>query len=197
MSYILFEYDITNLKVKQKDIKDFEIFKGVLSRKHVEYFKNNKKYKRDFYNNIIYVPIDFDWFVKSKISKTKLISKGRRAIKPWVSESYSLANNKSIISGDTENLVVHHVISYMELFEDLTKSYLNCKDIFSNSNFYIVEDIDEFKEKLLKAHYDNGYGAVITEKEHKEFHKQYGKKGTKEDFERFYKYCTGKDFIQK
>ena len=105
----------------------------------------------------------------------------------WRVDSLSFYGEKCLISGEKENIVVHHLNkSFLELEEQVFEE-------FGYSKMTIVEnikekDLVEMRRRIQQLHYLNGYGVPITDCLHKEFHSKYGKiNNTPEQFIEFAK----------
>jgi len=114
----------------------------------------------------------------------------RNNIGNWVDLVKQHCNYKCVITGETENLVVHHIRPFREIFYN---TYYYFKE---NYNFEIYNNVDKYQDnelillrlfvKTIEQNHNINDGVLITEKLHKEFHNIYGtRKNTIEDFYSF------------
>lgn len=110
----------------------------------------------------------------------------RKAIKPWMIDSFINGDSKSIISGIKKNKVVHHLYPFYRIVEE---SFDLCGIEKKNKlSDYSFDDLFDLKVKCLELHYKHGLGVVLTKEEHDLFHKTYGiKDTTPEQFDDFVK----------
>ena len=119
----------------------------------------------------------------------------RGCIFAWIGKSYAAYNNCSVITGNTDNLVIHHCLfSFYQVVEDVLKEN-NINYEFTNKaikDFY-SGDKDEnllriLGEQIRKRHFALGWGVPIENNLHNEFHSKYGKiNNTPEQFIEFAK----------
>jgi len=96
----------------------------------------------------------------------------RNHIRKWNKDSLKYYNNKCFISGDSENLIIHHGYSFKDILNETIKelglTYNN--DLSNYSNGELRNIIDLSNEK----HYKYGFGIPLTKELHLLFHKTYG-----------------------
>lgn len=112
------------------------------------------------------------WNYKGGI--TPIHNYGRTVIASWVRDSFKNVGYKCQISGDSKNLVVHHIYPYSLILKE-TLLELN-----TSTSKLIIElndsgKLEDFKTRLLKNHYKYGLGFVLTRDLHEEFHSAFGK----------------------
>lgn len=101
----------------------------------------------------------------------------------WRNEVLSFYDNKCVITGEKENLDVHHLKPFLnivlEIFEELNLP------LYGNVSDYSKEEIDRMVELLYLKH-DISNGVPILNKVHNQFHSEYGRINfSKEDFYEF------------
>lgn len=114
----------------------------------------------------------------------------RNNLSKWIELVKQNCNYKCAITGETENLVVHHIRPFREIFYN---TYYYFKEKY---NFEIYNNVDKYQDnelillrlfvKTIEQNHNINDGVLITEKLHKEFHNIYGtRKNTIEDFYSF------------
>lgn len=119
---------------------------------------------------------------------TQLTKYLRDCISDWKKDSFENCNYKCVITGSNRNLIVHHIVAFKDImYETLDELNLEVKEFLGE---YSEEELTKMKKLIIKKHYDYGFGVVITDEIHREFHSIYGvglkqKVGLKE-WEEFY-----------
>lgn len=110
----------------------------------------------------------------------------RLAVKPWrkrIEESYSYT---CPITGETENITVHHFTPFCEIVDSACKR-LGIENHYNGvfSDYADYNEYDRLKELVMSEHnFDTGI--LLSRKVHLQFHKLYGKTGnTEEQFDDF------------
>lgn len=117
---------------------------------------------------------------------TSLTRWARGRIDEWRKDSLKFHNYKCMISGSSENLIIHHIYPFhLILKETLKELDLPVKVTISE---YTEDELISIKDLMLKKHYDYGIGACLTEELHNQFHSKYSRHYfTEEDFYEFLK----------
>lgn len=115
--------------------------------------------------------------------KSEVLDLFRKSIKSWKKKILERDNFKCCVSGETENLEVHHIIPFMEIIN------IACKvtniELKQNLKDYKKEEFDILLNKVLELH-TMEMGVTLTHKKHREFHSIYGNNNFKlEDFLHF------------
>ena len=110
----------------------------------------------------------------------------RDFVTQWKYDSSKFYGRKCIITGKSNNLVVHHVIKN---FSDILKEVMDELGLELKDKKYIdftEEEIEKIMESVRKKHYQYGYGVPLDADLHREFHSKYGNKNnTVEQFIEF------------
>lgn len=127
---------------------------------------------------------------------TQLTKYLRYCILEWRKDSFENTNYKCIITGRNGKLVAHHIISFRDImYETLAELNLEVKEFLSD---YSEKDLTQMKYLFVKKHYDYGFGAIITDELHKEFHSIYGVGQTGDiglkEWEEFYENKTNQKY---
>lgn len=80
--------------------------------------------------------------------------------------------NKCFITGQTENLVIHHITGFNLLLLDAIELY--GFPLYDNLSDYKIEELESFLEMFINYHSLYAKCVCITQFIHKEFHKIYG-----------------------
>ena len=120
----------------------------------------------------------------------------RECIVEWKKDSFENANYKCIITGSNKNLIVHHIVAFRDImYETLDDLNLEVKEFIGD---YSEEELLQMKELIIKKHYYYGFGVVITDELHKEFHSIYGVGHTGDvglkEWEEFYENKTAQKY---
>lgn len=115
---------------------------------------------------------------------SKVIEALRNCVDSWRKQIMELYEFRCPLSGDTENLEVHHLQSFQDVMAICSEK---CNvPIFKRINEY--SDYNDFvllKETLVNYHNDD-LGILISAKIHSDFHKKYGKENnTREQFDEY------------
>lgn len=98
----------------------------------------------------------------------------RSKISQWRQDTLRKYNYKCIISGETKNLIVHHLYPFYQiLHETLEIANINIKTII---NEYTDNELKLLEKICLELHNKYGLGIVVSKKLHKDYHKIYGHK---------------------
>jgi len=111
----------------------------------------------------------------------------RNTLVKWKKEVLKNHNYKCFISGEKENLQIHHVKPFHEIRDEVLKE-LGFDSHFRHEEWsfddFSKEELQTIRLKIKERHtLDLGY--PITEELHREFHKLYGEKATIDDFHKF------------
>lgn len=110
----------------------------------------------------------------------------RNNIEKWVKDSFSFYKGKCVITGETNNLELHHLYPFNKILRETLKE-LNL-DILKTIGEYSSNELNNIIELCLKKHYEYGYGIPLKKELHIKFHKNYGKINfNKNDFLKFCK----------
>lgn len=111
----------------------------------------------------------------------------RHSISGWKKRILTQYNFKCFITGETENLVVHHVRNFNEVVIESIKE-LNL-EIHDSVNKYTDTEIKALIEKVVNKH-DSVNGVPLSKEIHIAFHKRYGYKNNNaeqlNEFKRIY-----------
>lgn len=109
-----------------------------------------------------------------KGGQTELKAYGRSVIKEWNKISLQEYNYTCIISGNTNNFLIHHVNrNFSEMFHETIHELSFEK--YQTVGELTDEQIANFSKVLLEKHFNSGWGVPITWELHEEFHSKYGK----------------------
>lgn len=98
----------------------------------------------------------------------------RDRMRSWTLDSLGHGDFVCDITKEKRNLVVHHLHNFSNIvIETLENLKLR---IFPKVTDYSKEDLECIVNECTRLHYFYGFGIVLTEKIHREFHKIYGKK---------------------
>lgn len=99
-------------------------------------------------------------------------SRGR--VSRWVQDILNKNDNTCEITGDKENVVVHHKYPFHKILEEsLSIEKLNIREDIAK---YTQEELNSLKYTLNKLHYEKDIGVCISEDIHKLFHGIYSYK---------------------
>lgn len=96
----------------------------------------------------------------------------RRQMEEWRQASLEEHNRKCVISGDKENLEIHHI--YVR-FKDILKEAHDNLNIAQHkiiTNYSLV-DLTLLKQELLRLHFKYGLGVPLRHDLHKKYHSIY------------------------
>ena len=110
-----------------------------------------------------------------KNGESSLYDYCRKRLFLWKKKSLEYYNNVSIISGEKENLEIHHCnISFLDILnKTLDLCNIELKEYYGE---YTQEELEQIVDTLIKLHFESGYGVPLTNQEHILFHKMYGHK---------------------
>lgn len=96
----------------------------------------------------------------------------RRQMEEWRQASLEEHNRKCVISGEKNNLEVHHI--YIRFKDILNEAHanLNIEQHRIITNYSLV-DLTLLKQELLRLHFSYGLGVSITHDLHKKYHSIY------------------------
>lgn len=103
----------------------------------------------------------------------------RHNINDWKLDSFKKHNYRCDISGNSKNLVIHHLYNFKDIISELFE-VLDI-EVHSKIRDYTEAQLNILKDKCLELHYKYGLGVCLTEEFHKEFHSIYGKKDNTPD----------------
>jgi len=108
----------------------------------------------------------------------------RKYVRPWSLQVFAEYGNACVLTGETQQLEVHHVNgSFRQVLQE-TIDELNI-NLQKQIGDYSKEALEEIGKVLLEKHV-NIRGVPLAKRLHKLFHKKYGKVGfTEEDFNQF------------
>lgn len=182
---MLSEQNIKNtLLQKGIELIYFSEYKGYCSRVVYKCLKNeNHKISEDNFSNInqrfsgcLECALELKTGENSPRWKggiTNLVQWSRGRINSWKIDSLKNANYKCEITGETDNLIVHHHYPFHKILKE-TMEELNL-DIYTDIDKYTILELESIKKSLINKHYYYGLGKVIKEDIHNEFHSEYGK----------------------
>lgn len=122
----------------------------------------NKNYKRKNFNK------------KFTSSKGDAIASNyfRRQLNEWRQASLEEHNRRCVISGETENLDIHHInVRFKDILKEAHEN-LN-KEQHRLVTQYSIVDLTLIKQELLRLHFLYGLGVPITHNLHKKYHSIY------------------------
>ncbi len=105
--------------------------------------------------------------------KTPINHHFRSEIKEWKQDSLEYYGFKCFLTGNKDDLVVHHVVNFSNILED-TFNELNI-DVKDSIGDYSNEELDLIKETLINNHYFYGFGIPMNKDLHYKFHSLYGR----------------------
>ncbi len=108
------------------------------------------------------------------------IRKVRSHLYKWREDSLKLAEYRCLITGDKENIEVHHVKPFRRI---LAEAEIETGYIFKDMHHLSLEQLEKIIEVTKKKHDIPGF--VMRKDLHKEFHSTYGKDTTVNDLEEF------------
>lgn len=119
---------------------------------------------------------------------TELSAYLRTLLNEWKKESLKNYNYKCCVTGNTNDLEIHHIYPFSKIVQDvLNKLDL---DVRENISEYTSDELLFIETEFLKIHKQK-YGVPIIKRLHKEFHSEYGLVNFEErDFEQFIKNKT-------
>lgn len=152
--------------------------------------------------------IRYDWFLSGTSGCQKCAIENRKAIgnhnyqggASKVSEAlrYSLRNWKTAVSetygnrcpvtGETENLTIHHLVSFTSIVEEICNELGIPNHLYGRIKDYEnYSDFDKLRTTIVERHKMTD-GILISKSVHKQFHALYGKgNNTPEQFDEFLK----------
>lgn len=90
-------------------------------------------------------------------------------MKSWVKDSIAYHEGKCMITGENST-TVHHVYSYCNILRQ-SMTELGYTKFYMHDKYEITSvEIDNIAKRCLELHYQSGYGAVLSKKNHVEFH---------------------------
>lgn len=110
----------------------------------------------------------------------------RGHMKKWREDSLENNNYRCDVTGDQDDLVVHHLYN----FSDIVRETLETLKLSLHENLqnYTEVELEKLKTTCLSLHYKYGLGVCIRSDIHDEFHSIYGKsRNTKFQYEQFKK----------
>jgi len=161
----------------------------------------NKKYE----NKIVKEKIKVNKIVKEKIKINKEINLDthvestltlpeflRGKIDSWKKDSLIFYNNRCILTGETQNIEVHHIYNFHKILIDVLN--ILGYSLYDNISKYTYEELERMRIKCIELHYKYGLGAPITRRIHRLFHFFYGNDNMPEQFEEFKQKWNNSDF---
>jgi hypothetical protein len=103
---------------------------------------------------------------------TELNTYLRMNLKDWQAASYKQYNYKCVVTGELENIEIHHIIPFNKILQEaieLTKLTLK-----SYVKDYSTEELEIFLDAFLHLHNKYPLGIPLRKDIHKEFHNIYG-----------------------
>lgn len=120
------------------------------------------------------------------LSKRTLNEYLRTELSPWRYKSLEAYGNKCVVTGETENLEVHHVIP-LKCIIKIALSNLGM-DYKNTCNQYTKEEIFLIRDEVFKLHNEMWLGIPLCKSIHTEFHSKYNNESTiKSDLIKFLK----------
>jgi hypothetical protein len=99
----------------------------------------------------------------------------------WRNDSLDFYGNKCFVSGEKDNIVVHHLIPFNQI-RDYVLNQLDLQD--KPMDQFTSDELDLIEGKILDYH-ELSLGVPLNEKIHKQFHMQYGSNTTLENLLEF------------
>jgi hypothetical protein len=99
----------------------------------------------------------------------------------WRNDSLDFYGNKCFVSGEKDNIVVHHLIPFNQI-RDYVLNQLDLQD--KPMNQFTSDELDLIECKILDYH-QLSLGVPLNEKIHKQFHMKYGSNTTLENLLEF------------
>lgn len=113
----------------------------------------------------------------------------RNSLVKWKADILNKYNQKCFISGETENLIIHHIKPFNEIRDEVLQE-LGFNAYFRREEWtfddFTDEEINLIKFKVKEKHTLDS-GVPLTIELHKEFHKNYGMRASLEDLLEFKK----------
>jgi hypothetical protein len=109
----------------------------------------------------------------------------RGYLKEWKDKSLQYHGGKCVITGESENLEIHHLYSFELIFREVLED-LNLP-LYETIGEYTSEQLKTLVEQCKKAHDKYPLGVPLTEKVHTFFHSLYPKETIPEQFYEFAK----------
>lgn len=96
----------------------------------------------------------------------------RRQVNEWRQASLEEHNRKCVITGDKDNLEVHHInVRFRDILKE-AHANLNIEQHKLIINYSLV-DLTLLKQELLRLHFQYGLGVPIAHNLHKKYHSIY------------------------
>lgn len=115
---------------------------------------------------------------------TKISEYLRHNINEWKLDSFKKYDFKCDITGEKDNLIIHHLYNYSEIIKEVFE--VSKLPIYECINEYSYDELETLKTNCLNIHYNRGLGVCLTENMHIKFHSIYGKKNnTLEQYNEF------------
>lgn len=108
----------------------------------------------------------------------------RRSVVPWRAESLRNGNNRCCISGNVNNLSVHHLNRSFKAIIHETFQLAGLSETDSTTN-YTLQELNRLSTICLCLHRQYGYGVILSQRLHRALHETYGLSVTVEVFKRF------------
>jgi hypothetical protein len=122
---------------------------------------------------------------------TDLYTHLRTKIDKWKMDSFAHHNFKCVITGEDENLELHHLYNFYKIVEETLRDLKI--PVLDKISKYTPEEIKRIEVLCLEKHYKYGFGVPLVATIHREYHSIYGNKdNSKEQFEKF-----KQDYINK
>lgn len=102
---------------------------------------------------------------------SSLASYLRGKIHKWKYDSLKANGFKCILTGLSDDLVIHHITPFSKIVQESIES-LNLP-IYENINLYSEEELEGVTETCVTKHYDYGLGATLHSSVHDLFHEEY------------------------
>lgn len=108
----------------------------------------------------------------------------RTHMSKWKTETLKKYNSKCDITGNDENIIIHHLYGFDQLLQK-TMEELNLP-IHDEINKYTDIELKSIEDKCLEMHWKYGLGVCLSIDEHKKFHSMFGYgNNTPEQFEEY------------
>lgn len=90
----------------------------------------------------------------------------------WVWDSIKEGNNKCVVTGDTENIDIHHIVSFNTIVHETFKE--TNIELKATIGDYSQDELKKLTNKCLQLHYKYGLGVCVRKDIHIHFHTIYG-----------------------
>lgn len=124
----------------------------------------------------------------------------RNRLNGWITSIKEKYNHTCALTGNTENLIVHHIVSFKEIFYDVLDKNVQekCFPIYEDVSMYFENKLNNLLEEFLNevvSQHSESTGILIRGDIHDLFHNFYGTHNcTEQDFFEFIIRCKNGEF---